>query len=76
MIFPEGMRISASPDFFIGGDFMELFLALLALMDDTIVALLGVPVFNILLSGSLILATLGVFLMLKDTATGQRQRRR
>lgn len=53
---------------------MELFVALVGLMDDTIMALLGVPVLAIFLVGSLLCSVLGVFLVLKDAARGRNGR--
>ena len=47
---------------------MELFTALIGLMDDTILAMLGVPVLNEMLIGSLMAACFGTFLMLRKAA--------
>lgn len=49
---------------------MELFLAVLGLMDDTLLAALEAPVIGVLLTGYLVLALLGMFLALKDAAGG------
>ena len=53
---------------------MEIFLAFMGLMDDTIIALLSVPVMAIFLVGSMVLACVGVFLLLKDAAGGSKRR--
>ncbi|MBQ7001998.1 MAG: hypothetical protein IJN67_13335 [Oscillospiraceae bacterium] len=51
---------------------MEVFLAFIGLMDDTIMAMLGVPVLAVFLVGSLAAVGVGVFLMAADLARGRR----
>lgn len=50
---------------------MELFAALLGLMDSTIFAMMQVPILAFFLVGSLVTAVLGVFIVLKDAARGR-----
>ena len=52
---------------------MELFAALLGLLDDTIVAMFQVPIFALLLGGLAALAAFGLVLQLKDAAYRNRQ---
>lgn len=47
---------------------VDLLFAIVGLLDGTLVALLGVPVFRELLVGSLLLALTGMFLLLRGAA--------
>lgn len=51
---------------------MDVFIALIGLMDDTIMAMLGIPVLAVFLVGSLVAVGVGVFLMAADLARGRR----
>ena len=51
---------------------MEVFLKVLGMMDDAIIAMLDVPILAIFLVGSLVTAGVGVFLMVSDAARGRR----
>lgn len=51
---------------------MNIFKYILDLMDGTITAMLDVPILAIFLVGSLVLAGVGVFLMVANTARGRR----
>ena len=51
---------------------MEVFVSFMGLMDDTIMAMLGVPVLSVLLVGSLVAVGFGVFLMAANMARGRR----
>lgn len=53
---------------------MEIFTAFLGLFDSTIAAMMEVPILAFFLVGSLVLAVVGVFLMLKDAARGRNPR--
>ena len=50
---------------------MDIFVACMGLLDDTIMALLTVPVFSIFRIGSLALAGVGLFLILSKAARGR-----
>lgn len=54
---------------------MPFLYGVLALFDDTIRAMLSVPLLAFFLVGMLTLAALGLFLMLKDAASGQERRK-
>ena len=54
---------------------MELLTALIGLMDDALLTILGAPVLGVLLFGSLVLSCLGLFQMLQDVA-GNRNRKK
>lgn len=54
---------------------MELFIAILSLMDDTIFAVLGVPLLGELLVGYLVLSLVGLFFALKSAAGGQNRKK-
>ena len=48
--------------------------AVLGLLDDTINAMLGIPVFAAFLAGFLVFAVLGLVLMLREAAGGRSRR--
>ena len=52
----------------------EYLAGVLGLLDSTIRALLGIPIFAFFLSGSLLFAVLGLLLLLKDAASGRVRR--
>lgn len=52
---------------------MEFLLAVIGLLDATIVAMMGVELLAFFLVGSLILACVGLFLLLSRAAQGKRQ---
>ncbi|WP_325200157.1 hypothetical protein [Oscillibacter sp.] len=54
---------------------MPFLYGVLSLFDDTIRAMLSIPLFSFFLGGMLTFAALGLFLMLKDAASGQERRR-
>lgn len=54
---------------------MSFLYGVLALFDDTIRAMLSIPLLSFFLAGMLALAALGLFLMLKDAASGQGRRK-
>lgn len=54
---------------------MPFLYGVLALFDDTIRAMLSVPLLAFFLSGMLTFSALGLFLMLKDAASGQERRK-
>lgn len=66
-------RGRVAPGFLFGGS-MDFLLAVLGMMDDTIMALLEVPILSFFLGGSVILAIVGLFLLLKDAAGGRNRR--
>ena len=51
---------------------MELFVAIMGLMDETIMAMLKVPVLAVFMVGSLATVGFGVFLMAADVARNRR----
>lgn len=53
---------------------IEFFRAVLSLLDDTINALLGVPVFATFLGGFLLFAIMGLVIMLREAAGGRPRR--
>lgn len=54
---------------------MDFLYGVLAIFDDTLRAMLGVPLLSFFLVGLLVFAALGLFLMLKDAASGQDRRK-
>jgi len=54
---------------------MSFLYGALNLFDSTLRAMLGIPLLGFFLSGMLTLAALGLFLMLKDAASGQDHRK-
>lgn len=54
---------------------MEIWVKCINLMDATILAILRVPVLSVFLVGSTMLAMLGLFLLLKDAASGRNSRK-
>ncbi len=54
---------------------MSFIYAVLVLFDDTIRAMLSIPLFSFFLTGMLTFAALGLFLMLKDAASEQERHR-
>lgn len=51
---------------------MDVFIRVLNIMDDTIIAMFDVPILAIFLVGFLVLAGVGVFLLVSDVARGRR----
>ena len=54
---------------------IKVIYAVLVLFDDTIRAMLSIPLFSFFLTGMLTFAALGLFLMLKDAASEQERHR-
>lgn len=54
---------------------MELLIAILGLMDDTLLAVLALPVLGPLLVGYLVLALVGMFLQLQRAVGGRNQKK-
>lgn len=54
---------------------MSFLYAALGLFDDTLRAMLSIPLLSFFLAGMLTFAALGLFLMLKDAASGQGRRK-
>ena len=54
---------------------MYTFVRMMELMDKTILAILGCEVLAIFLVGSLVLAILGIFLLLKDAASDRNRKK-
>jgi len=52
---------------------MEIFNAVLSLMDSTIMAMLDIPIIALFLIGSFTIAVVGLCLMLRDAAGGHRK---
>lgn len=54
---------------------MSFVYSALSLFDNTLRAMLAIPLLSFFLAGMLALAALGLFLMLKDAASGQGRRK-
>ena len=50
---------------------MEIFTSFLGLMDSTIIAMMQIPILALFLIGSLMLAVIGLFILIRDAAKGR-----